>query len=301
MSSLDKTLNIVILGLENAGKTTLARTIAGKDFIKTMTTIGMNVEIVDYRGFKIQIIDLGGQLTFRETIWSHYTTLAKGVIFVFDVFDKQKLIEAKKWFNYITSWVSEKATLIFFANKIDLKETNNNFMNTEEIVKNFGLEEISKFPLRSFRIFEISAKTGENVTSSIQWLFDRVTEGIKEDTRISFVSILNEMNEIIYTNIQKEDRLEDFFNVLSRKVQNMKEKNVKEGHLLIEDYNISINSSNQFSVIVGTKYNISEKNLRTASKSISDLIRKKYLPPENFLNQLEGIINLTLLKEVFDK
>ena len=34
MSSVEKTLNIVILGLENAGKTTLARTIAGKEFVE---------------------------------------------------------------------------------------------------------------------------------------------------------------------------------------------------------------------------------------------------------------------------
>ena len=68
-------INIIILGLENAGKSTLLYRIAGKGFIPTFTTIGLNAEIIRKDDLTFQAIDIGGQKQFRETLWPHYTTM----------------------------------------------------------------------------------------------------------------------------------------------------------------------------------------------------------------------------------
>ncbi|MHA1305613.1 MAG: ADP-ribosylation factor-like protein [Candidatus Heimdallarchaeaceae archaeon] len=77
MNFLSSPINIVILGLENAGKTTLLRTMTRKEFIETQTTIGIDVETVEYKGYQFQAIDVGGQLVFRDTLWPHYTNQRK--------------------------------------------------------------------------------------------------------------------------------------------------------------------------------------------------------------------------------
>ncbi len=298
MSEEAITLNIIILGLENAGKTTLARTIVGKEFIETQTTIGMNIEIVDFKGYRFQIIDIGGQETFRETLWPHYTTLAKGVIFVFDMFDKQKANESKKWFNYITTWISEKATLIFLANKIDLKESNDQFLSIEEIIKQFELDKISRFPMRTFRIFEVSAKTGNNVEESIRWFLEKIAEGIKEETRISFVVICNEENKVVYSNMPEDDEAERIQKVVTKKLVMMREKNTKESQFKMDNYRIMAKVEKSYSITIGTIYDISEQNLQIALESISDLIKKEYSPPEDHKDHLDGVINLTLIRRL---
>jgi small GTP-binding protein len=296
MSGGEETLNIVILGLENAGKTTLARTMVGKEFIETMTTIGMNIEIIDYKGYKVQIIDLGGQITFRETLWGYYATLAKGVIFVFDMFDKDKTKEALRWFKYVSSWISEKATMMFLANKIDLKETNDQYMKLGDIIKKFELDKISRFPKRTFRIFEVSAKTGENVDHSIKWLLQRITEETKEDTRISFAIIVDNKNKVTYSNMIEEEESDIDMGSILENIEKLKETRGLESYSRIGEYNIIIRNENQFSVIVGTKFEISERNLQTAANSLSTIIQEEYFPPAKYKDQLDGIINYVLLQ-----
>ncbi|MHA1866222.1 MAG: ADP-ribosylation factor-like protein, partial [Candidatus Heimdallarchaeaceae archaeon] len=61
---MSEILNIVLLGLENAGKTTLLNTLKGEKFRETRTTIGINVDLINYNGYKFQAIDVGGQRVF---------------------------------------------------------------------------------------------------------------------------------------------------------------------------------------------------------------------------------------------
>ncbi len=172
-------INIVILGLENAGKTTLLRKLIGKGYTETTTTIGINVELIKYNEYTFQVIDVGGQLMFRNTLWPQYTKNALGVIFVFDMFDLTKEQEARKWFNEMQNWISDRAVIAFIANKMDLKETTNDFIPIEEIIKKFELTRFANYPMQSFRIFEVSAKTGENVEIAKEWFFKKIKENLK--------------------------------------------------------------------------------------------------------------------------
>ena len=57
---------VLILGLDNAGKTTiLYRLQVDEPLVQTVPTIGFNVETLSYKNVKLQVWDLGGQSSIR--------------------------------------------------------------------------------------------------------------------------------------------------------------------------------------------------------------------------------------------
>ncbi len=293
-------VNFVILGLENAGKTTLLRNISGKKYTETFTTIGINIEQLRYRGLDFQAIDVGGQLHFRETMWQYYTTLAKGVIFVFDIFDRSKFAEAKKWFEYISHRLSKKAVLMFLANKIDLKDEDDTFLTTEEIITMFKLDNVSQYPERSFRIWETSAKTGENVNNAISWMFNKLVDFIKEESRISFVLILDQNNKTVYK-ASITDNNNEFETVINKCIIQMKDLGANENMISIQDYSVSIRTEKDYCVVVGADNGVSKDDLSTATLSMAQLINNDFYPPEKYKKQLEEVVNISLLQQLNKK
>ncbi|MBD3190730.1 MAG: GTP-binding protein [Candidatus Heimdallarchaeota archaeon] len=172
--------SIVLLGLDYAGKTTLVNQWTKGVAEKATTTIGMDIEHVDFGGETFNLIDLGGQEAFRKTLWKTYAKMANGVIFIFDITDRKRTPEAVDWFWTIESWLQEDVPIMFCANKIDLKDdpTVENPMSLEEIIETFKLKQFAR-PFsnqHSFWIYELSAKTAENVNEAMDWLFSKVQQ-----------------------------------------------------------------------------------------------------------------------------
>ncbi len=288
-------INIIILGLENAGKSTLLYRIAGKGFIPTFTTIGLNAEIIRKDDLTFQAIDIGGQKQFRETLWPHYTTIAKGVIFVFDIFDKQKIHDARIWFNSILSWISKSAVMVFLANKVDLKSEAKNFLSKETIINEFRLDKIASYPDRSFRIFEISAKTGKNVDESMNWLFHKIRQSVSNKTTISFVFIYNKSDELVYENSRISVTNETKSLILDR-ISNMREIEVKYQNISTQVFTACITVEKGFSICIGSINRMGNQDLQTASYSISSLIKNELSPIEDYVDKLDSIINTALIQ-----
>ena len=62
-----KQVRILILGLDNAGKTTILYHLKSpsQELTSTIPTIGFNVETLHYKQLKFQVWDLGGQTSIR--------------------------------------------------------------------------------------------------------------------------------------------------------------------------------------------------------------------------------------------
>ena len=195
---LSKGKSVVIMGLDYAGKSSLVNRWTRGVVEKTTTTIGLDIEHVEIKHNKFNLIDLGGQQPFRITIWKTYAQMAQGIIFVFDITDRLRVKESVEWFWKIVEWLREDAPIVFCANKIDLRKEGKKdpAMSLEEIIKTFDLERFSQeeFVQHSFRIFEISAKEGTNVEESMQWIFGRVI-GAQEKSKIQGVMIYSIENE----------------------------------------------------------------------------------------------------------
>jgi ADP-ribosylation factor-like protein 3 len=57
----DKEARILVLGLDNAGKTTILKKLADEDITHTMPTQGFNIKSVVHEGFKLNVWDIGGE------------------------------------------------------------------------------------------------------------------------------------------------------------------------------------------------------------------------------------------------
>ncbi len=67
----DKEVSILLLGLDNAGKTTILKQLANEDISSIMPTQGFNIKSLLHEGFKLNVWDIGGQKTIRA-YWRNY-------------------------------------------------------------------------------------------------------------------------------------------------------------------------------------------------------------------------------------
>ena len=166
----EKRIPIAIVGLENAGKTTLATRLQTGKFIKTITpTKGLDVETVEIKGNLFQLFDLGGHISFREMFWKTYVTLSQGIIFVIDFSDTKRLKQVVEWFWKCLEW-NPTAPILILANKSDLAH-----IKIDKLMNKIKLDQLpQQNPQRSFRIFEVSMKVGTNLDEAIGWFFQKI-------------------------------------------------------------------------------------------------------------------------------
>lgn len=81
-----KQLEVVLVGLENSGKTTLLNVLSQGAPAETVPTIGLNVKLVKKGGVTMKCWDIGGQQMYRSE-WGRYAKGCDCIIFVVDAFE----------------------------------------------------------------------------------------------------------------------------------------------------------------------------------------------------------------------
>ena len=126
---------ILMIGLDNAGKTTVLYKLKLGEVVTTLPTIGFNVETVEYKSISFTVWDVGGQDKIRP-LWRHYFQNTEGLIFVVDSNDRERIAEARDELNRMLAEDElREAVLLVFANKQDLPHA----MNPAEITDKLGL------------------------------------------------------------------------------------------------------------------------------------------------------------------
>lgn len=67
----DEEMRILTLGLDNAGKTTILKSLASEDISQITPTRGFNIKSVQSQGFRLNVWDIGGQRNIRP-YWKNY-------------------------------------------------------------------------------------------------------------------------------------------------------------------------------------------------------------------------------------
>merc|ERR1711879_797186 len=164
----EQELRILILGLDNAGKTTILKKFMGEDTSTISPTLGFNIKTVEHRDYKMNIWDVGGQKSLRS-YWKNYFETTDGLIWVVDSADRKRLKTCKSELNNLL--VEERltgATLLVFANRQDLPGA----LPVDEISNLLELVNIKSHHCKSF---SSSAMTGENLLEGIDWMLEDVS------------------------------------------------------------------------------------------------------------------------------
>ena len=72
-----KETKILMLGLDNSGKTTLIHKMKFGEMIRSVPTVGFNMEAVTYKKTNLNIWDLAGQKCVR-LLWRNYFHATQG-------------------------------------------------------------------------------------------------------------------------------------------------------------------------------------------------------------------------------
>jgi len=75
----DKEAKILVLGLDNAGKTTLLKLLSQDDPENTTPTQGFNVKTIISETFRLNVWDIGGQKEIRK-YWENYFDNVDGLV-----------------------------------------------------------------------------------------------------------------------------------------------------------------------------------------------------------------------------
>lgn len=94
-------MEMSIVGLQNAGKSTFIHVLQKGQFVPDMIpTVGFNMHKVDKGKVSIKVWDLGGQKKFRG-MWERYCRKNDAIVFMVDAADPKKFPSAKKELNAV--------------------------------------------------------------------------------------------------------------------------------------------------------------------------------------------------------
>ena len=166
-------LRVILLGDSNVGKTSLIMRYTKNEFKNSfISTIGAEYgSKIIKKGKKnicLKIIDTGGQEKFHCLTKSFFNKV-DGIIFVFDLTNKQSFENLKNWLKEAESY-TEDFEYILVGNKKDLI---NSIEVNQESLKDNDLFNDTKY-------FEVSAKTGENIEECFEELTDLILNKIKK-------------------------------------------------------------------------------------------------------------------------
>ncbi|KAJ3222926.1 ADP-ribosylation factor-like protein 6 [Clydaea vesicula] len=177
---LKKKVNVLMVGLDNSGKTTLINNFSAEKIspIDVVPTVGFTISQFNKKNVHITCFDMSGQGKYRD-LWEHYYNDTDAIIFVVDLSDKLRccvardeleIMLANNGSNFFKMFKvnsfkkialkEKRVPILFFGNKSDLPD----IMEPAECSQILGLENIKNHNC------SCNALTGEGLESGMGWL-----------------------------------------------------------------------------------------------------------------------------------
>ncbi|CBI33514.3 hypothetical protein AAG906_038515 [Vitis piasezkii] len=157
-------MELSLIGLQNAGKTSLLNAIATGGYSEDMIpTVGFNMRKVTKGNVIIKVWDLGGQQRFR-TMWERYCRGVSAILYVVDAADRDSVpISRSELHSLLTKPSLTGIPLLVVGNKIDRSEA----LSEQSLVGQLDLKSITG---REVGCYMISCKDSVNIDLVIDWL-----------------------------------------------------------------------------------------------------------------------------------
>ncbi|NXM16210.1 AR13B protein, partial [Ploceus nigricollis] len=184
-------VTLIMVGLDNAGKTATVRGIQGESPEDVAPTVGFSKINLKQGRFEVTIFDLGGGKRIRN-IWTNYYAESYGVIFVVDSSDIERMEETKQAMIEVLKnpKISGKPVLVL-ANKQDREGA----LSEADVIESLSLERLVNEHKCLCQIEPCSAimgcgkKIDKSIKKGLYWLlhiiakdFDALNERIQRDT-----------------------------------------------------------------------------------------------------------------------
>eukprot|EP01119_Soliformovum_irregulare_P024229 TRINITY_DN863_c0_g1_i1.p1 TRINITY_DN863_c0_g1~~TRINITY_DN863_c0_g1_i1.p1 ORF type:complete len:201 (+),score=34.90 TRINITY_DN863_c0_g1_i1:127-729(+) len=177
---------IVLVGLDNSGKTKLLYRWKLRDSVATHATLGFNVESIAYKRRLFTMWDLGGKQEIRSH-WANYLPGTDAIIFVVDAADRRRLPEVKQelWKLVKHPSLEPETLILIMCNKMDKMEA----LSMTDVSNELQLNGILQG--KRWDVVECSTESSEGVRTSLEWLrtnlkkrkLDRVTNTLRHPLR----------------------------------------------------------------------------------------------------------------------
>ena len=178
MSKIDLNYKLLFIGESDVGKTSLILRYTGNFFESNLPTVGIDVKYkyltYDDKKIRLDIWDTAGEKRFRG-ISQNYFRGDNGIIFVFDITNKETFNRLKIWLSDVKPKINPGTVMVVAENKIDLEEKREVL---KDLIKEFGEK-------NEIEIFSTSAKSGEGISEMIgnlvSKLYNNKNIGVIED------------------------------------------------------------------------------------------------------------------------
>lgn len=156
-------MELTLIGLQEAGKTTLLHAICGDVQEDTIPTVGLNTRKVTKGKVSIKLWDLGGQPRFRQ-MWERYCRGASAIVMVVDSANQTTLQAASKELHELMSKPSLAGIpVLVLGNKNDLEGA----LTVQDLIDAMDLKSLQG---REICCYSISAKKHNNIDVTLEWL-----------------------------------------------------------------------------------------------------------------------------------
>uniref|UniRef100_A0A1A8GCJ2 ADP-ribosylation factor-like 13b n=1 Tax=Nothobranchius korthausae TaxID=1143690 RepID=A0A1A8GCJ2_9TELE len=184
-------VTLVMVGLDNAGKTATVRGIQGENPQNIAPTVGFSKVDLKQGKFEVTIFDLGGGKRIRG-IWKNYYSESYGVVFVVDSTDVQRIQETRETMAEVLQHprIAGKPVLVL-ANKQDQEGA----LAEADIIENLSLEKLVNENKCLCQIEPCSAvlgygtKVDKSIKKGLSWLlnniakdYEAIAERVQKDT-----------------------------------------------------------------------------------------------------------------------
>uniref|UniRef100_A0A8C7XML3 ADP-ribosylation factor-like 13b n=1 Tax=Oryzias sinensis TaxID=183150 RepID=A0A8C7XML3_9TELE len=184
-------VTLVMVGLDNAGKTATVRGIQGENPRDVAPTVGFSKVDLKQGKFEVTIFDLGGGKRIRS-IWKNYYSESHGVVFVVDSSDVQRIQETREAMAEVLQHprIAGKPVLVL-ANKQDQEGA----LAEADIIENLSLEKLVNENKCLCQIEPCSAvigygkKVDKSIKKGLSWLlnniakdYEAIAERVQKDT-----------------------------------------------------------------------------------------------------------------------
>mmetsp|Transcript_4025 Transcript_4025/g.8145 ORF Transcript_4025/g.8145 Transcript_4025/m.8145 type:complete len:182 (+) Transcript_4025:121-666(+) len=163
-----KEARIVILGLDNAGKSTLLHKLCDNELKSFVPTVKAHSRTFSLGKINFTAWDLGGHEQVRE-LWEEYYSGADAIIFMLDSADRARFKEAKTELGELLRVEDLNAVpILLLANKNDVEGS----AAVDELAETLGIAD--DLDARDLEMFSCSLVSGAGYLEGFRWLSGRL-------------------------------------------------------------------------------------------------------------------------------